>query len=59
MGEEAKGYNISTTLGEAEQAHKFFLALTEVRMHVGGVKAYYVAASICSNDFMTRSYLTS
>lgn len=62
MGEEAKGYSISTTLGEAEQAHKFFLALTDsitARMRVGSVKAYCVAASIRSNDFKTRSYHTN
>ena len=61
--EEAKGYSISTTLEEdvvtTEQAHKVLLALTDIvtaRMRADGVKAYYVAVTIRSNDFKTKSH---
>ena len=61
--EEAKGYNISTTLEDdvvtAQQAYGVLLALADsvtARMRGEGAKAYCVAVTIRSNMFKTRSH---
>ena len=61
--EDAKGYNISTTLEEdvtdAERAHNILLALSDsvaARMRADSAKAYCLGVTIRSNDFKNKSH---
>ena len=61
--EEAKGYNVSTTLEEdvvtAERAFKILLALADsvsARMRADGKKAFCVGVTIRGNDFKNHSH---